>query len=74
MARVRSKNTGPELWNLKLDGFGNNDPGKGRLLGKRSAWDVIHPGRTWAEKLQPGQSPQAIRSEIAKYLAAIYAT
>ena len=40
------------LWNTTLDGFGNHDPGKGRYQQARSDWDVIHPGRTWAEKCQ----------------------
>lgn len=40
------------LWNVTVDGFGNHDPGKGRHKGQRPAWDVLHPGRPWAEKLQ----------------------
>ncbi len=38
------------LWNSSLDGFGNHDPGKGRYEQARSDWDVIHPGRQWADK------------------------
>ena len=38
------------LWNMALDGFGNHDPGKGRYEQAKSDWDVIHPGRQWAEK------------------------
>lgn len=38
------------IWNSFLDGFGNHDPGKGRYEQARSEWDVIHPGRSWAEK------------------------
>jgi hypothetical protein len=38
------------LWNRLLDGFGNHDPGKGRYNQMRSAWDVVHPGRAWANK------------------------
>lgn len=41
------------LWNRKIDGFGNHDPGKGRYNQQRSAWDTIHPGRPWAGRLQP---------------------
>ena len=40
------------LWNQKIDGSGNHDPGKGRYNQQKSAWDLIHPGRPWAEKLQ----------------------
>jgi hypothetical protein len=41
------------LWNRVLDGFGNHDPGSGRANQQRSQWDTLHPGRQWAEKLQP---------------------
>ena len=41
------------LWNQRLDGFGNHDPGKGRYNQQRSAWDEIHPGRPWAALLRP---------------------
>ena len=38
------------LWNTAVDGFGNHDPGSGRYEQAKSDWDVIHPGRAWAEK------------------------
>jgi hypothetical protein len=41
------------IWNRLVDGFGNHDPGKGRYQQQRSPWDVLHPGRSWAERLQP---------------------
>jgi hypothetical protein len=41
------------LWNKVVDGFGNHDPGKGRYEQQRSFWDVLHPGRPWAEKCAP---------------------
>ncbi len=41
------------LWNSLIDGFGNHDPGKGRHAGLRPRWDVLHPGRSWADKCQP---------------------
>ena len=44
------------LWNSVVDGFGNHDPGKGRYNQARSEWDVLHPGRLWAERLT-GESP-----------------
>ena len=40
------------IWNVAVDGFGNNDPGKGRWNQRRSQWDTLHPGRLWATKLQ----------------------
>ncbi len=39
------------VWNLVIDGFGNKDPGRRRKDQYRSAWDVLHPGRKFAEKL-----------------------
>jgi hypothetical protein len=38
------------LWNSVVDGFGNHDPGSGRYEQAKSDWDVLHPGRKWAEK------------------------
>ena len=40
------------LWNVIIEGFGNHDPGKGRVNQQKSVWDVLHPGRTWATKLR----------------------
>jgi Eco29kI restriction endonuclease len=42
------------VWNVVVEGFGINDPGKGRAAQKRSAWDVIHPGRDYAARLTGG--------------------
>ncbi|MBN1877473.1 MAG: Eco29kI family restriction endonuclease [Anaerolineae bacterium] len=44
------------LWNMLIDGFGNHDPGSGRYNQAKSEWDVLHPGRVWAEKLS-GAAP-----------------
>lgn len=41
------------IWNVTITGFGNHDPGSGRYNQKRSLWDTIHPGRSWAERCQP---------------------
>ena len=41
------------VWNRALDGFGNHNPGKGRYQGAMPQWDCLHPGRAWAERLQP---------------------
>lgn len=38
------------LWNSVVDGFGNHTPGAGRFEQAKSDWDVLHPGRSWAEK------------------------
>ena len=45
------------VWNLVIDGFGNKDPGRRRKDQYRSPWDVLHPGRRFAEKL--GANPIA---------------
>jgi Eco29kI restriction endonuclease len=39
------------IWNARISGFGNHDPGSGRYKQARSIWDQLHPGRTWAERL-----------------------
>lgn len=52
------------LWNTVVDGFGNHDPGKGRYNQARSEWDVLHRGRSWADRLT-GPEPQ-LESIIAK--------
>jgi hypothetical protein len=57
------------LWNCVIDGFGNHDPGKGRYNQQKSAWDSLHPGREWAERLQPLTIPMdALELRIKKHL------
>ena len=57
------------VWNALLDGFGNHDPGKGRINGVRSKWDTLHPGRPWAGKFPPNpESPAAVAQEVTEYL------
>lgn len=57
------------VWNVLIDGFGNHDPGKGRYNQQRSAWDVLHRGRPWAEKLQPNRrSAQEILESVGQFL------
>lgn len=36
------------IWNNTIDGFGNNDPGLGRKDQRTSPWDLLHPGRDYA--------------------------
>jgi len=55
------------LWNTVLDGFGNHDPGSGRYKQQVSPWDVLHPGRSWAAKLQDGKAVQEIKKLIEDY-------
>lgn len=57
------------IWNRVIDGFGNHDPGKGRQQGKIPAWDVIHPGRAWAKRLQAGKSLQSIEESLKRFFS-----
>ena len=59
------------LWNKVVDGFGNHDPGKGRHQGRTPAWDVLHPGRTWSKRLQPGLSEESILANVSRALGSI---
>jgi hypothetical protein len=58
------------LWNSIVDGFGNHDPGRGRYNQARSEWDVLHPGRPWAERLT-GESPR-LEDVIAKIRQSLF--
>lgn len=51
------------VWNSLIDGFGNHDPGSGRYNGLRPKWDVLHPGRRWADKC-------AVRTETSSQIEA----
>ena len=60
------------LWNTALDGFGNHDPGKGRYEQARSDWDVMHPGRKWADKCNGmPKSQSTILKNIEQHLRSI---
>ncbi len=60
------------IWNLLVDGFGNHAPGGGRGKGMRPRWDVLHPGREWADDLpaRPETADQ-IAEEVRAYLQAL---
>lgn len=51
------------VWNTVLDGFGNHDPGSGRYEQAKSDWDVVHPGRPWADRLKG--TPRQLHSIVA---------
>ncbi len=56
------------IWNRVIDGFGNHDPGKGRYRQQRSPWDVLHPGREWAERCVPcNRSEQDLLGAIRRH-------
>lgn len=54
------------LWNTTVDGFGNHGPGNRRKEQYRSDWDVVHPGRSWADKL--GRNPKTAERILASVL------
>lgn len=51
-------------WNTLIDGFGNHAPGAGRKDMKRPRWDILHPGRGWAKRLKPAETPSKIIAEL----------
>lgn len=58
------------IWNQLIDGFGNNDPGRGRRNQVVSKWDVLHPGRVWASVLASRSETKAqIEAEVSAHLA-----
>jgi hypothetical protein len=57
------------VWNVIVDGFGNHDPGQGRINGVRSRWDTLHSGRPWAGKFPArSETSSQIEQEITEYL------
>jgi hypothetical protein len=56
------------LWNVIVEGFGNHNPGKGRTKGKKPSWDVVHPGRPWARRLKPAQTPDEVLASIKSHI------
>jgi hypothetical protein len=52
------------LWNKVLDGFGNHPVGKGRGAGRRSRWDIMHPGRPWTKELRAEETPEELAALI----------
>lgn len=58
------------VWNRLLDGFGNHDPGAGRYNGLRPLWDLLHPGRVWAEKCRVREETRDdVADKVMAYLA-----
>ena len=60
------------IWNLVIDGFGNHDPGGGRRNQMKSSWDVLHPGRPWAEKQRDNsKSVKQILDNLTAFIAGL---
>lgn len=60
------------LWNSIIDGFGNHNPGAGRVKGKVSQWDALHPGREWVKNIE-GEIPDAksVARRVKDYMAGL---
>jgi len=56
------------IWNVVIDGFGNHDPGAGRRGMKRPRWDIVHPGRHWAERLEAAEDADAVLGRLRSFL------
>ena len=48
------------IWNTVVEGFGNHDPGGGRRNMRRPRWDIVHPGRPWANGLRATETVKEI--------------
>lgn len=58
------------VWNRAIDGFGNKHPGKRRATQYKSPWDVLHPGRGFAEKLADSPvTTEFLLQRVADYMA-----
>lgn len=56
------------IWNKVIAGFGNNDPGRHRYGGQPSLWDVLHPGRRWAEKFtEKARDQEPVLQKLAAF-------
>ena len=56
------------IWNTRIDGFGNHDPGSGRYNQAKSEWDIIHVGRPWADKcLGTSSTVEKVEKKIKEY-------
>lgn len=56
------------VWNVLIDGFGNHDPGRGRVAMKRPRWDILHPGRPWADRLRAEESVEDVVMRLKTFL------
>lgn len=62
------------LWNSVVDGFGNHDPGSGRYEQAMSDWDVLHPGRAWAQKCKGVSRKRALILEDIRQHSSLLGT
>ncbi|MDA0835655.1 MAG: Eco29kI family restriction endonuclease [Planctomycetota bacterium] len=57
------------VWNSTVDGFGLHHPGKTRFSQRRSDWDMLHPGRSWAPFMKTGKPIEQIVDAINRHFA-----
>lgn len=61
------------VWNYAIDGFGNHTPGKGRFKQAKSDWDVLHPGRGWANMCTgKASSLEEVEKKVNDYFSKKY--
>ncbi len=57
------------LWNEVIRGLGSHSPGVSRHYRQKPPWDALHPGRTWAKRLQPNKKSKAVLlGEVEEFL------
>lgn len=56
------------IWNSLIDGFGNHAPGSGRVGTRKPRWDIVHPGRPWADALDASETPEDVMMMVARAL------
>lgn len=60
------------VWNNETNvcyGFGKHGDKADTRGNTRSPWDVLHPGRAWAQANEPGKSAEQIVQDIARHFA-----
>jgi hypothetical protein len=59
------------LWNVIVEGFGNNPTGGPRGSQRRSPWDTLHPGRSGVGQVtvESRKREDALKKEIDEHLA-----
>lgn len=73
MAETAMINRFLPLWNNVVDGFGNHNPGKGRINGVRPRWDTLHPGREWADRYpERDETAEDIAQDVVDHLNRLY--
>ena len=56
------------IWNVAIDGFGDHNPGQGRRDMRRPQWDILHPGRWWADRLAAQETREDVERRVQDFL------